>query len=78
MEVKKLWGKRKYYSAWGVWLICIVLFFGINSLLLIFNKIGGAEYLDLIGIFKDLTIFIWLGYFGANTISKFAKNKLTK
>jgi hypothetical protein len=54
-----LYGKRKFLSAWGVFLICLGV--------LISGKIDQ-------NIFKDLTIFVWGFYFGANTFCKFSKN----
>ena len=53
-----LYGKRKLISAWFVWLMCgYYLIFGLVDMY----------------VFKDLTIFVWAFYFGANAASKFAK-----
>lgn len=71
-----LYGKRKFLSAWGVWLIMVAIFFTIS---LIMALKGDFKFIvEILRLFKDYSIWHWGLYFAANTGSKIMSGKNDK
>lgn len=69
-----LYGKRKFLSAWGVWLIMAAIFTTISILMIIHGE-KFRVVVDTLKLFKDYSIWHWGLYFAANAGSKVFNRK---